>query len=77
MSDKVGIEDAILPVAIIKPVGGLDSAKLFDALRSLPWNEVFESPLLRLSTDISVLALGVLVGEGGLFNDGNGSGASF
>jgi hypothetical protein len=77
MSDKVGIEDAIVPVAIIKPVGGLDSIKVFDALRSSPWTEPFESPLLRLSTDLSVLPLETFEGEDGSFNDGKGSEASF
>jgi hypothetical protein len=59
------------------PVGGFDSAKLFEALRSRPWIEDFDSPLLRLSSEFPVLALGGLLGNGGSLNEGNGSGASF
>ena len=55
------------------PVGGLDSAKFFDALRIRPCSEeLFDCPRLRVG---SVVSLGRRGEVGDSVNEGNASGA--
>ena len=75
MSDSDGISVAIWALAIMKPVGGQDSAKLFEALRIRACREeVFDSPRLRVGSVL--LLVRVRCGlNGDSVNEGNGSGA--
>jgi len=55
------------------PVGGLDSAKFLEALRSRPCSEeLLDCPRLRLGSVVSLGRRGVI---GDSVNDGKGSGA--
>jgi hypothetical protein len=70
------MEDAIWPVAIHMPVGGLDSAKLFEALLIRPCSvELFDCPRLRVGS-VVLPVLGRRGDFGDSVNDGNASGAN-